>query len=63
VALQFSRDIGKHRIRVSSSEILDGILREVSVKVEQRHKVLKILASFDKKPWSTLKTELIKYVP
>jgi len=40
---------GKYRIKISSSEIIDGILDEGHVKLEKRHLVLKELANIENK--------------
>ncbi|CDW86336.1 eukaryotic translation initiation factor 2alpha kinase [Stylonychia lemnae] len=61
IAQAYIKEIGsKYKIRVSSSEIIDGILEEGRVRVESRHKVVKILASMiDKQPWPIIKRELL----
>lgn len=44
IASYYTRDIGKYRIKVNSTEVLDGILEEAKVKVNKRHRVIKILS-------------------
>lgn len=47
VAQALVKDIGtKYKIRISSTEIIDGILEEGRVKIENRHKVIKTLSIY-----------------
>jgi hypothetical protein len=50
---------GKFRIKISSSEIIDGILDEGHVKLEKRHLVLKELANIENKQWKDVKKKLL----
>jgi len=61
IAQTYIKEIGgKYKIRISSSEIIDGILEEGRVRIENRHKVIKILANMiDKQPWPIIKKELL----
>jgi hypothetical protein len=61
IAQNYLKEIGsKYRIRVSSSEIIDGILEEGRVRIENKHKVIKVLANMiDKQPWPLIKKELL----
>lgn len=43
VAQDYQREIGKYKIRVSSSEVLDGIFEECKVPLEKRYALLKVL--------------------
>jgi hypothetical protein len=46
IAQAHTKEVGsRYKIRISSSEIIDGILEEGRVKLEHRHKVLKIISS------------------
>ncbi len=56
VAQKYVRELGgRYKIRVNSSEIIDGIMDEVRVKVEERQVVLKVLSSLENKQWKEVK--------
>jgi hypothetical protein len=45
VAQVFHKEIvNKYKIRISSSEVIDGILEEGRVKIQNRHRIIKILS-------------------
>jgi hypothetical protein len=49
IASQYAKEIGKYRIKISSSEIIDGMLDEVQVSLDKRHHLLKLLSSIENK--------------
>jgi hypothetical protein len=54
VAQGWQREIGKYWIKVSSTEIIDGIMDEGMVKLQDRLQVLKLLSNFENKNWKEL---------
>jgi histidyl-tRNA synthetase len=45
---ELKQSIGQTKIRISSTEVLDGILDECKIKFEHKHAVLRELSVFDR---------------
>lgn len=60
IATKLGQYLGKYKIRISSSEVIDGIFEEARIPLEKRHKVLTLLGGLDLANWSTLKKELVE---
>lgn len=65
IAKKYQKEIGPYRIKISSSEIIDGILDECQVTFEKRHILLKQLSTLENRNMKDLKKSLIKndYIP
>lgn len=58
IASKYQKEIGQYRIKISSSEIIDGILDECQVPFEKRHLLLKQLGSLEKRNMKEIKKSL-----
>ena len=65
IASKYQKEIGQYRIKISSSEIIDGILDECQVPFEKRHLLLKQLGSLENRNMKDLKKSLAQtdYIP
>eukprot|EP00347_Sterkiella_histriomuscorum_P020704 403336798 len=62
IAQSFSGILGRgYKIKVSSSEIIDGIMEECHISISRRHLLIRDLSmNLDKEPWGNIKKRLIK---
>ena len=58
IASKYQKEIGQYRIKISSSEIIDGILDECQVPFEKMHLLLKQLGSLEKRNMKEIKKSL-----
>lgn len=65
VAQKYQKEIGPYRIKISSSEIIDGILDECQVPFEKRHLLLKQLSTLENRNLKDVKKSLTQddYMP
>jgi hypothetical protein len=60
VASLYTKEIGRwYRIRVSSTEVIDGILDEARVSLANRLPLLQMLSTLENKTWPEVKKELL----
>ena len=52
------KEIGKYKIKINSTRIIDGILEEAGVRLEKRHLVLRLLANNENKQWKDVRRAL-----
>lgn len=59
MAARYQKEIGRYKIKVSSTEVIDGILDEARVMLCKRHLVLKAICSIENKQWRDVRKQLV----